>query len=692
MSFSFDTDSSKIQRTQLALLEEELRNARRENSILLEKVGELSSKAELYHQAVDNSPNPIFSIDAEGIIQTWNPACKVIFLYDTEMVGSHYKVLLDTSEQREFIARKLSDISLHQRLTNVDLSYRCQDGTVREMVSRIYPLHESSGHVNGYVFANTDVTERNKFLRELELYKHNLEKIVDERTAKLSREIETRQQMQEALKSSNDALITILNSIEVEISVTDFRKRDVIFINKLLQTRIENGEYKTVQPVNLFCHDYQGGMLDSSGAPDVVQESISGKSWAYFNTDVERWYLVHEQAIKWIDGRIVRLQVASDITERQRIESEQQRVAKLESIGMLAGGIAHDFNNLLTGIMGSMSLLRVQTPGLQDSKLLNNIEKATSRASELTNQLLTFSKGGAPIRKPTSIVELINESIEFAIHGSSITYDMTVEDDLKTADVDAGQITQVFHNLVLNAVQAMPHGGKLTVSAQNVEVTDVEDNPLVPGDYIQLTFRDCGPGISRENLSKIFDPYFSTKNSGSGLGLATTHTIIKRHGGHISAHSDNGAVFTLFLPAVDGEVAPAVKVAEVSSALSGYILVMDDEELIRDVIASIIRQAGCDVVTAPNGEKAIELYQYALESDRPFDAVILDLTIRGGMGGLETFESLRKLNPDIKAIVSSGYSNNPIMAKYKEYGFIDVVTKPYRLEEIHEVLRRIGSL
>ncbi len=679
--------------TEVSHLKEELKRLSEHNESLTRELKELQLSGALYHQAVDNSPNPIFSIDPHGVIQTWNAACEATFLNKESMVGKHYQELLARPQQRDCVARKLSDVSRGHALSNLDLTYRCSDGSIREMVSRIYPLRDEQDRFYGYVFANTNVTERNEFLRELEGYRNQLEKKVGERTAKLSKEINDRRQAETALKSSYDALITILNSIDVEISVTTVDSSEVIFINRQLKEKYgeefceKSDFHDPTQQHRLPVGCDFTELVDDNNQPNA------GCSRTLYDMSFERWYLIHEQIIRWIDGRDVRLQVATDITERRRIDEELQRVEKLESVGVLAGGIAHDFNNLLTGILGNTSLLKLQTaPESRSFSLLENLEKAATRATDLTQQLLAFSKGGAPIRKPTVIASLLDEAIEFARRGSRLTSVTDIEDDLKIADVDAGQIVQVFHNLVLNAVQAMPDGGEIKVSARNKRISSDTSLPLSPGEYIMLVFEDDGPGITADNISRIFDPYFTTKVEGNGLGLATTYTIIKKHEGHISVCSDygSGARFTMYLPALDEQISHEKQECDAVQSGSGRILVMDDDHIVLEVATEMLTHIGFDVETASEGSEVLALYGQAIHQGQPYDAVILDLTIPGGMGGQETIKHLKELDPEVKAIVSSGYSNDSVMADFQSYGFSDVVTKPYRIKDISGVLERIG--
>jgi PAS domain S-box-containing protein len=384
--------------------------------------------------------------------------------------------------------------------------------------------------------------------------------------------------------------------------------------------------------------------------------------------------------------------VFRDTTERQRMEKELLKMEKLQSLGVLAGGIAHDFNNFLTGIIGNLSLAKLDVqPGHPVLRALGEMEKAALRAKDLTQQLLTFSKGGAPVKQIRRIDELVRESAQFALRGSNVRCEFAIDDDLRPADVDEGQIAQVVHNLVINADQAMPDGGTVTIRGTNVSLLPGNPYALDPGDYVQLCIQDQGTGIKREHLKKVFDPYYTTKQKGSGLGLAVAYSIVARHHGQLTVNSmlGEGATFTLLLPASERAQATNTQAPVGLMVGSGRILVMDDEDFIRELATAMLKKMGYDVALAEDGRQAVALYRKALEVGQPFSAVILDLTIPGGMGGKETVHQLLALDPDVRAIVSSGYSNDPVMANYASYGFCAAVKKPYLVQEMSQVLNTI---
>ena len=385
--------------------------------------------------------------------------------------------------------------------------------------------------------------------------------------------------------------------------------------------------------------------------------------------------------------------VIRDITVRRRMEEELVKREKLESVGQLAGGIAHDFNNLLTAILGNISLARIDCKDPHISIQLDDAERATERARSLTQQLLTFSKGGDPIRKATSIVDLVRESASFVVRGSRSRIVFDFDESIGPISVDEGQITQVIYNLVINADQAMPNGGTIGIRVSQVRIDAVRQPELHPGNYTCIAVSDEGGGIPTENISKIFDPFYTTKPGGSGLGLATTYSIVKKHGGTITVDStiSVGSTFRVFLrnTPVSDDVRTVMQGDFSGGREHGRILFMDDEEVIRQVAGRALTKAGYDVEFAHDGLQAVSSFKRAMREGLRFDVVILDLTIPGGMGGKDTIAALRLIDPDIRAIVSSGYSNDPVSANFRDFGFAEAVHKPYKPQHLVEAVRNV---
>ncbi len=389
-------------------------------------------------------------------------------------------------------------------------------------------------------------------------------------------------------------------------------------------------------------------------------------------------------------------QIGAFIEHRQMVV-ELEKTHKLEAIGTLAGGIAHDFNNLLTAILGNISLTKMHMrPDDKDFKRLTDAENACMQATELSNRLIIFSKGGDPVRKTISINDMVNDTVCSALSGTNISCECKLPPDLNPVYADEGQIRQCFRNMVKNAIEAMPDGGFLKVNAENVMVNDSQPSGLKAGKYVKISIQDTGRGMPEETLSRIFDPYFTTKEMGAkrglGLGLTVCYSIIKKHEGHISAESkiNAGTTFQIYLPAVEAEIKePVLARAEMSG--KKRVLIMDDEALVREVAVRILEHLGYEVEYVVDGHEAVEIYKKTKESGKVFDAVILDLTVRGGMGGDWAIRKLVEADPQVKAIVSSGYADNPVMTSFRKYGFAGAIPKPYNVLQLKEALEKASA-
>jgi PAS domain S-box-containing protein len=423
------------------------------------------------------------------------------------------------------------------------------------------------------------------------------------------------------------------------------------------------------------------------GYTDVYEKEYIRKDGTVFPAELRGFLIKNEEGVPTGMWAIVR-----DISERKKTEEEFRKMERLESLGVLAGGIAHDFNNLLTGILGNLSLVQMEE-GEELKNILEEATQASIQAKNLTQQLLTFSKGGEPIKGKACIEDIIRDSAKFTLHGSNVSCEYHFANDLRKVEIDKGQFSQVIDNLVINANQSMPEGGKILIKAENTILDEKNSLPLPKGKYIKITFRDEGIGIPGEYLPKIFDPYFSTKRQGSGLGLATVYSVIQKHGGYITVESKvgKGTSFFIYLPAIEEKEVEKEEKKERKKALTGEgkILIMDDEKIVRRAVTGMLKKLGYIVECAENGEEAISKYKEAMNSGGLFDVVILDLTVSDGMGGKKTIEKLLRIDPDVKAIVSSGYSTDPVMANYEKYGFRAVVAKPFDLKELSEAIKKV---
>jgi PAS domain S-box-containing protein len=509
----------------------------------------------------------------------------------------------------------------------------------------------------------------------------------------LQKEVSERKQTEDALRESKDKLKSVFNQMPDIFFRTD--KDGLIIWATPSAAQIlgyhSNKDLIGLTYKNLFPESEKRALLlnELSKKGNVANFEIemfkrdrstvivSAKSHFYYNKSGE---------VAGVEG------FCRDITEHKKREEEHQKMQKLESIGIMAGGIAHDFNNFLTTIILNIGLAKMLT-GMKNSvsEILKDAEKACLHAKSLTTQLLTFSKGGAPIKKITHIEELLKDSVNFALRGSAVKCVFFIQNDLWPVEVDTGQLTQAVNNIVINAIQAMPNGGVIEVSAQNRTVDTKEESLLDAKDFIKISIVDQGIGIPKENITKIFDPYFTTTQKGSGLGLSSTFSIIKNHNGYINAESASGSgtTFNIYLPAAKGKLPDKDSQTDRISKKTGKILVMDDEAMIRGSISKMLQMLGYEVETAKEGTEALDLYIKAKTSANPFDAVIMDLTISGGLGGKDTIIRLLGIDSDAKAIAASGYSNDPIMANFEQYGFRGMITKPFKVENLSELLDKV---
>lgn len=398
------------------------------------------------------------------------------------------------------------------------------------------------------------------------------------------------------------------------------------------------------------------------------------------------------------DGRVASLLlILRDISERKRAEKELATAHRLESVGILAGGIAHDFNNIMTGIFGNLQLAKLKLAGDHPAhKYIVRAWEATERATHLTKQLLTFAKGGEPILEAVGVKEVIEKIVSFNLSGSSVKASLNFPEELWPLKADGGQFGQVIANLVINALQAMPDGGVLYIAGENVERPDpAESTGLTSsGPFVKLTVKDAGVGIAPDLLPRVFDPYFTTKQTGNGLGLATVYSIVRRHNGHVGIVSEvgRGTTVTIYLPAdLSGQTRRAAAPKEPDGALpgGGRALIMDDEELVRAVMGDMFETLGYSADFAGDGREAATKYREAQAGGAPYALVVMDLTIPGGMGGKEAVKDILAINPTAKVIVASGYSNDPVMAHFERYGFRGRLVKPICLEAMQAELARV---
>ncbi len=548
-----------------------------------------------------------------------------------------------------------------------EVAMYAKDRRILSILLRAYAIKDEQGSVIGLVGIHTDITERRG--------------------------------AEEALKLSEATYREIFNNVNDTIWIHDIDTFKFIDVNNKVT---EMFGYTVRETLDMSVADV------SSGVPPFTKETavMLLKKARAGEPQLFEWHTRHKDGhLFWtevslkrgtIAGRDCLLAIERDITERKRAEETLRRIHALESLGTVAGGIAHDFNNLLMGVFGNIELAKMNLlPDHPAQASLQDAHRALENARHLTTRLLTFARGGNPVLETVDLRKRISETVRFHLTGSNIAAHFDIPADLWPAKADKGQIAQVISNLTLNGKEAMPAGGTFHVHAQNVSEIQ-ETAPLdLRGDCVKLTFRDEGIGIPESIIGRIFDPYFSTKQAGTGLGLAIVHGIISRHKGHIGVESAPGVgtTFTVFLPADSTKQSPPTKdestIRKAPPHASMYILLVDDEKMILEATSAMLERLGCTVETAVNGKEAIDKCAAALKHGRPFDLVIMDLTIPGGMGGKEAIGELLALDPSAKVIVSSGYSSDPVLDDYTKHGFSGRLEKPFTFQELNETISRV---
>jgi PAS domain S-box-containing protein len=608
---------------------------------------------------LDTMPNLVFYKDATGVYKGCNQAMEEFLgLSKEEIIGKTVFALYpkDLAEKYEAMDQKLFH---HRGIQVYESDVERSDGARRRFIFNKATFLGREGELGGLIGVMTDITERNQAEEALRKSEEKFRLVFEKAPIGIMHYDQT-------------STITDCNAKFAEIIGSP--KGAFIGFNMIRQLRDEQMREAVVASLKGEVGYYEGDYLSVTGGNLAP---VRGIYQPIFSLEGE------------ISGGIT---LFEDISERKKAEAERLRFSKLESMGTLAGGIAHDFNNILTAILGNLSLAKLNLQNQEyTNKRLNDTERACQKAQMLAQQLLTFAKGGAPVKELVSLENLVTETGSFACRGSKTQCTFNFSDNLWAIEADPGQINQVIQNLIINAIQAMPTGGTIQVQSENLMVEATSDLPLSPGKYVKISIQDQGVGIPGDHLANIFDPYFTTKQTGSGLGLATVHAIVQRHQGYIAVKSTIGAgtTFDIYLPAVDREIAASPDKERELLSGQGTILVMDDEEMVRQTIGRMLAYLGYQVAFAKDGAEAVELFTQARESGTTFAAVILDLTISGGMGGEETMERLLEIDPQVRAIVSSGYSDAPIIAEFQKYGFSGVIAKPFTISVLSEVIAGI---
>ncbi len=589
------------------------------------------------------------------------------------------------------VAASFEDSNIHTLEKNVG-----RNGETRTLEIKASPLIDGTGRLVAGIETVRDISERKKAGEKLKLFSEAIEEAMDgiQIVDPSGTIVYSNKAVKDIYGYSPDEL---LGKNVNEMNVDRNFAAQVIFPG-IRENGRWSGElmvlHKDGKPFPIWLSTAL--VKDDSGIPIAMVGIIRDITQRKQAEEIMKRH--REHLVKLVEERTAELtstneKLRKEIADRKNMEDELLKAQKLESVSILAGGIAHDFNNLLASILGNIGLAMLDIdPEHRAFKQLIGAEKASLRAQDLTRQLLTFSKGGAPVKKLTNIGELVKESASFALRGSRVNYEFSNAEDLKLVEADEGQMSQVIHNLVINADHAMPEGGTIAIRCRNI--TDNSAHGVLPmreEGYVCISVKDRGVGVPKEHLSKIFDPYFTTKQKGSGLGLATTYSIVKKHGGLITVESTlgKGTTFHVYLPASRLTTLEEKTEEGAVHQGTGTILVMDDEAEVRETTGNVLKRLGYNVVFAADGSEAVEQYRLARDEGRVFDLVIMDLTVPGGLGGKEALKKLRQLDPGVKAIVSSGYSNDPIMADFGKHGFNGVVTKPYRIKELSEEVYRV---
>ncbi len=620
-------------------------------------------------EMMDLQYDSVYVCDLEGNITYVNRAACLAHGYTQEEFLNMNLTDIDDPESAKLVTPRLKQI-LENRSATFEINHLCKNGSLIPLEA-----HASLIEISGkkmVMNVSHDITGRRQAQKEAEAHLQTIAKKAKE--------------WQDTFNAVTDSVMLISP------------RHEFLRVNRSVA---ETTGKKPEELIGKKCYELMHGLSGPiSGCPcleTMTTQAPSSKEIIHRG----RSYIAIASPIMDENGEITALaHTIKDITDSKHMEEERNKTEKLDSVGKLAGGIAHDFNNVLTGILGNIQLARSYLKGnVKDlaEEVLSEAERESLRAKNLTQQLLTFSRGGAPIKKAMKIDSLLRESATFALRGSNISPKFTIADKLWEIEGDEGQINQVISNLVINAKQAMPSGGAIKIRATNVTIKANQIPPLPESTYVEMSIEDNGIGIPKGYFDKVFEPYFTTKQTGNGLGLATSFSIIKNHGGTITFDSElgKGTTFHVYLPAAKGKtreemIAPsAADPTQSQRTLHGRILVMDDEDSILTLITRMLVDSGYEVETSKNGDEAVEKYSEAKKSGKAFDAVILDLTVPGGMGGKEAIAKLLEIDPDVKAIVSSGYANDPVMAHYKEYGFSGMVTKPYNINLMKEKLNSI---
>lgn len=654
--------------------------------------------------------DPLFLVDLDHKIHTTNTAaCRMLGYELHELIGHPISKVFPQStgeESNTSFIKMLETGVVH----DVETSLITKEGTQIPVSLSWAMTRSKDGQTLGVTFVGRDITERLRFQESLKQARDELQERVEEQTKELTvankmlrDEIAERMKAEEELADDKEYLSVTLASIADGVIATD-RDGRIVLINRIA---CELTGYSRDEAASLPVEEVFRVLDESSREPldAPLQDIVEGGEAATLREGAlllsrdgsSREVAFSGAPIRFQSGKVRGMVlVVRDISERRKLEERLFKNRKLESVSVLAAGIAHDFNNILTGIMTSLFVARTQVSSDSETyQLLSEAEQSAFRASSLTKQLLTFGKGSTPVRQRMAIRDLLAEVAGFCLSGAQVDYDLTVDDDVYEVELDRGQIDQALSSIVVNAEEAMPEGGTVRIGAANLTVRREDGLPVRPGRYVLVTIADQGPGIPEADLHRVFDPYYTTKANHNGLGLTTAHAIVSRHDGCLDVESSegDGCTFRLYLPGVPAEKSEDFEETETyedtvdDPVARRRVLFMDDEDYIRRTAAKLLEHLGYEAATASKGSEVVTMYREALDEARPFDAVILDLVVTGGSGARDTLAHLRELDPEVRAIVTSGYATDAILEEYEEHGFVAALTKPYTVHSMEKALK-----
>jgi len=610
-------------------------------------------------------------IDNCGKVIKTNERVKEITGYsEDELKKISIKDLIIGDENSIISELFLKDFSGKFPSQNNEVEYKLKSGIFLPVNISIFPLFDKFNDTTGFMIIGKDI-------------------IISKQ---LAEEMKERRIAEECLVESEERYKTLIDMLPESIIVHSERK--IVFVNPNILKMLGYSSKEEVVGKDVFefvdkdYFDLVNFRISEMEKNNQVTQNMEEK---FIKSNGERIEVEVSSTPIVYHGKPSILVVARDISEKKRMEEKIFLSTKLESLGILAGGIAHDFNNILTAIIGNISVAKLYLKGNEEAlDALCDAENSGFRAKSLTTQLMTFSKGGEPVKKVLNLKKSIVDNTRFILRGSNTAANFNIDENLYNIEADEEQFNQVLNNIIINARQSMNESGSINIECKNVYINS-DDRQIEEGKYVKITISDFGIGISEENINKIFDPYFTTKKNGNGLGLASSYSIIKKHGGYIDVVSklNFGSTFTIYLPATNKSLeCNEQKEREIKRVSNKKILVMDDENIITTLLEKVLTKYGYEVFVSSDGEEALKIYSENMKANNKIDLVILDLTIPGGMGGKETMKELLKIDKDVKSIISSGYSNESITEMIKKDGFIDFMIKPYKIEDLLDMIEK----